>query len=549
MTLRWRLTLIAAAYVLVTVLGGLATLAAAQDWSTALDDRREWLVANEQAARLRAAYLDQEGGQRGYVITGNETFLEPYDRGQAQAEVLTAQLRAIEGSALLPLDDVERAVVIWRTDAAEPEIAARREGNEALADALVSSGSGRARFEDLRGELDRVDAAIETRLGVLEQNVDSGRVRTARAFVLTVFGALIVTAAAAYFVRRWLTRPLSQITAAIRSAGAGSESIVGPVGPPELRQVALAVDDMQRTISHQRDDAIRAREAIEQSAMLAVQVRSELTSDLGDYPAGWTMAAGLRAAEGIVAGDCYDVALVSPTTIGIVVLDIAGHGAQSAIAALKCKELLKAAVRSGLEPGASVDWLSEQEHGLGDLFLTAFVAVIDTDSGRGTYANAGHPHALLAGGGNVVERLGPTGPIFGPIKGGWESGSMVINPGGRLIIYTDGLIEARDRTREFYGEERLERLLARLDCSDAQPVVDEILADLDLFHPGRLSDDVTLVVACRTSPTPEIQGDPETTSGARSEEGDTEGMGVPAGSPVDKARMDDDVRVTGQPVP
>ena len=43
------------------------------------------------------------------------------------------------------------------------------------------------------------------------------------------------------------------------------------------------------------------------------------------------MAAGLRAAEGIVAGDCYDVALVSPTTIGIVVLDIAGHGVQSAI--------------------------------------------------------------------------------------------------------------------------------------------------------------------------------------------------------------------------
>ncbi len=110
---------------------------------------------------------------------------------------------------------------------------------------------------------------------------------------------------------------------------------------------------MQRTISHQRDDAIRAREAIEQSAILAVQVRSELASDLGDYPDGWTMAAGLRAAEGVVAGDCYDVSLVSPTTIAIIVLDIAGHGAQSAVAALKCKELLKAALRSGLEPGAS----------------------------------------------------------------------------------------------------------------------------------------------------------------------------------------------------
>ena len=533
---------------LVTVLGGLATLAAAQDLSTSLDDRRAWLLAGEQAARLRAAYLDQEGGQRGYVITGNETFLEPYERGQAQAEALIAQLRALEGSATMPLDDVERAVVIWRTEAAQPEIDARAAGNEALADALVSAGAGKARFDVLRGELDRVDAAIETRLDDIVEDVDSGRVRTARAFLLTVLGALIVTAVAAYLVHRWLTRPLAQITSAVRRAEAGAETTIGPVGPPELRQVARAVDDMQRTISNQRDDAIRARESIEQSAILAVQVRSELTSDLGDYPSGWTMAAGLRAAEGIVAGDCYDVALVSPTTIGIVVLDIAGHGVQSAIAALKCKELLKAALRSGLEPGASIGWLSEQDHGLGDLFLTAFVAQIDTDSGRGTYANAGHPHALLAGGG-VLERLGPTGPIVGPIPGGWDSGSMVINPGGKLIIYTDGLTEARDVQREFYGEERLVRLLATLECPDAQPVIDEILADLDVFHPGRLADDVTLVVACRTSPTPEIEADDDTSSGARSEERGTEGTGVPAGSPDVEPRMDDDVRVAEQAVP
>ena len=171
-----------------------------------------------------------------------------------------------------------------------------------------------------------------------------------------------------------------------------------PQGPPELKQVAVAVDEMQRTISQQRDDAIRAREAIEQSAILAVQVRSELASDLGDYPEGWTMAAGLRPAEGVVAGDCYDVALLSPTTIGVVVLDIAGHGAQSAIAALKCKELLKAALRSDLEPGAALTWLSEQEHGLGDLFLTAFLAVIDTDSRQG-YVRQRRPPPRAAGGG------------------------------------------------------------------------------------------------------------------------------------------------------
>jgi sigma-B regulation protein RsbU (phosphoserine phosphatase) len=172
--------------------------------------------------------------------------------------------------------------------------------------------------------------------------------------------------------------------------------------------------------------------------------------------------------------------------------------------------------------------------------------VIDTDSGRGTYAHAGHPHALLGYAGGLPERRGPTGPIFGPIEGSWETGSMVINPGGKLIIFTDGLIEARDVTRAFYGEERLERLLATLDCPDAQPVIDEILADLDLFHPGRLADDVTLVVACRTPPAAPVEGDGEAVAGSKSEHGDGAGKGGPAGSLVDQPLMDDDVRVAEQ---
>ena len=83
----------------------------------------------------------------------------------------------------------------------------------------------------------------------------------------------------------------------------------------------------------------------------------------------------------MVAGDCYEVGLISPTTVALAVLDIAGHGAEAAIAALKCKELLKAGLRAGLAPGRALEWLAAQEHGLDPLFLTAFVAVIDAPSG------------------------------------------------------------------------------------------------------------------------------------------------------------------------
>ena len=391
----------------------------------------------------------------------------------------------------------------------------------------------------MRDRLDQLDAAISNRLDQIRTSVDDGRVRTAQVFVVTVLMALAVTAIAAFLVRRWLMVPLASLTAAVRRIRSGLPAAVTPQGPPELKQVAIAVDEMQRTISS--SVTTRSEHARRSSRARSSRCRCDPSSpsDLGDYPDGWTMAAGLRAAEGIVAGDCYDVSLISPTTIAIVVLDIAGHGAQSAVAALKCKELLKAALRSGLEPGASLSWLSEQEHGLGELFLTAFVAVLDTASGRGTYANAGHPHAILATGASL-ERLGPTGPIVGPFITTWDSGSMVVEPGGKLIIYTDGLVEARDHARAFYGETRLIDLLQSLDCREAQPVVDRILGDLDDFHPGRLADDVTIVVACRAGSDDVTEAAPNLPEHV-SEPSVSVGTAAPtAGSPALTPRIDDD---------
>ena len=144
-----------------------------------------------------------------------------------------------------------------------------REGNQPLAESLVASGIAKSRFDTVRDRLDQLDAAISNRLDQIRTSVDDGRVRTAQAFVVTVLMALAVTAVAAVLVRRWIMVPLASLTAAVRRIRSGLPAAVTPQGPPELRQVATAVDEMQRTISQQRDDAIRAREAIEQSAILA----------------------------------------------------------------------------------------------------------------------------------------------------------------------------------------------------------------------------------------------------------------------------------------
>jgi hypothetical protein len=311
-------------------------------------------------------------------------------------------------------------------------------------------------------------------------------ISAAATIVALAFGGVALVA-----LRRLEIRPMQALTTAAHAVQSGTAH--SPGSEPAAGQVERSMRD---SIEASGDVETAAREAMQQGSILAVQMRSEMARDVGDYPEGWSVAAGLRPAEGLVAGDCYDIGLLSTTTIGLVVLDIAGHGALSAVAALRCKDLLKAGLRSGMAPGQAFGWLMAQDHGLGGTFLTGFVAVIDAASGVTRYASAGHPEALVRDG-DDVSLLPPTGPIVGPVPTEWRTEQVVVPPGGALVVYTDGLIEARNDRREFYGLQRLRELVAAVECPDAQPFITAVLRDLDTFQPARVADDVTLVIACR----------------------------------------------------
>ena len=81
-----------------------------------------------------------------------------------------------------------------------------------------------------------------------------------------------------------------------------------------------------------------------------------------------------------------------------------------------------------------------------------------------------------------------------------EGERRVIGLGGQLAIYTDGLTEARNTGRAFYGMERLTERVMSVPCVDAQHVIDACFADLKTFRSERLMDDVTMVIVCRDCP-------------------------------------------------
>jgi serine phosphatase RsbU (regulator of sigma subunit) len=348
----------------------------------------------------------------------------------------------------------------------------------------------------------QLTAEREAALRAGENRLDDLRTQLNITIGVALGMALATTLVAAFLVRRWVTRPLDRVGRAVRSARAGKVGVVPPHGPPEIADLARDVDTMRLQMNRALYDALRARETIEQSASVVLMLRSELGADVEDLPDGWTVAAQLQPAEGMVAGDCYDVIKLSLSTLGLVVVDISGHGAVSGILALRCKELLRAGLREGLEPDEAVQWAAEQLGDLGEeTFLSAFVAVVDLGTGDIRYASAGHPPGLLCSPMNALE-LEPTGPIVGPLAGAWRTDSAALEPGDTLAIYTDGLTEVRNAEDEEFGLERLTDLVCEASRDEADAIAKRCIDEISSFAPGRLRDDVT-VVLLRRPPMPD----------------------------------------------
>jgi serine phosphatase RsbU (regulator of sigma subunit) len=338
-----------------------------------------------------------------------------------------------------------------------------------------------------------IDHAIKQRSS--ERNSLNGWLLVNSIATLAALGVCVL--AAAILIERWTKRPIDTIAAAVRKVRAGALTTQVPsVGPPELAALGRDVDDMRAQIIRELTQNIRAREALEQNAAVVLTLRRLLEPEPRAVPAGWKVATGVRPAEGFVAGDSYDVAALPDGNLALVVIDIAGHGAVSAVSSLRCQELLGVALADGRKPGDALGWLLEQMRDPGiELFFTAFVAVVDPASGRCWYANAGHPSPLLATDRGVVS-LPPTGPLVGPIASTWRTEETVLTPGSALAVYTDGLTDPRNVDTEHSPLLRLTELLEDPAVPPAE-IVERLLDGLELRNAGRLRDDVTLLVVSR----------------------------------------------------
>ena len=254
-----------------------------------------------------------------------------------------------------------------------------------------------------------------------------------------------------------------------------------------LEVVTREVRDGRRSRSadvrarHDQDEATRIQRAL---------LPSTLPSILGcDLAAIW------RPAEGL-GGDCYDALRFGDSRVGLAIADVIGKGLPAALLMANLQASVRALASEDTMPrdvAAGVNRLLCGSVASGK-FVTFCYVVLDTASSRLVYSNAGHNPPILARGDGSIERLEPSGMVLGVLpEGVYEQADIDVRPGDRLVLFTDGIVEAQRNDGEQFGDERLVETIVEHRRDSAQGLLDAILDAVSAFTGGAFQDDATLV--------------------------------------------------------
>jgi sigma-B regulation protein RsbU (phosphoserine phosphatase) len=242
-------------------------------------------------------------------------------------------------------------------------------------------------------------------------------------------------------------------------------------------------------------DRVRVRDELE----VARELQSELLPhDLPAVP-GYLFAHSYRTANE-VGGDFYDLIGLPDGRLAMVVADASGHGMAAGLVMAIANATLRTALDLDPSPERAMAMLNRTlcRTGTTRTFMSAFYGLLVPETGEMEFVCAGHPYPLLRRAGGQTEELGSGGYPLGlrdPLP--MSRGTVTIEPGDQLLLYTDGLPEALDaQGKTAFGYERIQAAL-QLGGSPQQ-VHDNILHSFDT-HAGDepLRDDLTLLVIAR----------------------------------------------------
>jgi len=257
---------------------------------------------------------------------------------------------------------------------------------------------------------------------------------------------------------------------------------------------------------------------------VADMLQSAFLTDIPDRLPGLTLGANYssgRLDESRVGGDYYDAFRLPDGRVALVIADVSGKGLNAAVQTATVKFSLRAFATEAAAPGLVLTRLNKllcsDSSGLGDHFVTLFYAVFDPATGRLVWTSAGHETMIVkrAGGGSAL--LEANGQILGIGDHTYEQSVDALELGDSLVLYTDGLTEARGAgSREMLELGRVRELIEAIPSEAGAGALAARLQEAAMqWTGGRPHDDMALLVARRSQAAEPGKRGPEGTASAK----------------------------------
>lgn len=332
---------------------------------------------------------------------------------------------------------------------------------------------------------------------------------TRRAFAGVIQIAILVGLVYVLSVR--LVRPIEKLNDAVQSLSQGDlEAQASVDASDEIGDLARAfnkmVDELREHVD-QITEQTAAREKVESELRIAREIQVSLLPHhlpVGPGSDRFEMQAVNRPARQI-AGDFYDYFFDKTGRLIIIIADVSGKGVPAALLMAVTRTLLRHHATAGRSPLEAVRRTGEKlyEDNPGNMFVTLFMLRYDPATGEIVYVNAGHPKPCLIEADGTPSWFGDiTAPLQGIATaeeiGEVEEARAQLTPGQSLLLFTDGVTEARNpRTDTMLGEQGLVDLIHKFGPLSATSLCDRLAEELTEFQNHHLIDDLTVVAIQR----------------------------------------------------
>ena len=301
-----------------------------------------------------------------------------------------------------------------------------------------------------------------------------------------------------FLVKKLVVENIQKINHSLSQITGGDLNVTVDVRSNE--EFASLSDDINMTVDTLKRYIDEAAARIDKELEFARKIQhAALPSVFPPYPKrkDFSIYASMDTAKE-VGGDFYDFYMLGEDKLAFLVADVSGKGIPAAMFMMTAKTLIKGFAETGLEVNEVFTQSNAKlcEGNEADMFVTAWMGILDLKTGVLSYANAGHnPPALRSRDGDYAfVRSRPNLILAGMDGVQYRKHELQLRPGDELYLYTDGVTEAQNLSNELFGEQRLLSSLNEAKGMSVEEICKKVKADVDIFAGAADQfDDITML--------------------------------------------------------